>query len=82
MTEDTKQQAELTDSIPDPPVPDVAAVNISTRHYISLHATDGDRSRVRVEKCSFEMYCLFISLSVSVIGRETSLLSLHQPARH
>jgi len=31
MTEDTKPQAELIDSISDPPVPVVAAVNTSTR---------------------------------------------------
>lgn len=58
MTEDTKPQAELIDSISDPPVPVVAAVNTSTRHYISLHATDVVRNNVRVEKYSFERYSL------------------------
>jgi hypothetical protein len=62
MTEDTKPQDELTDSISDPPVPVVAAVNTSTRHYVSLHVTDGDRSHARVEKYSFEMYSLSLSL--------------------
>jgi len=78
MTEDTKPHEELTDSISDPPVPIVAAVNPSTCHYISLHATDGDRSHVRVEKYSFELY----SLSLSVTERKTRLLSFYQPAHH
>ena len=66
MTEDTKPQAELTDSISDPSAPVVAAVN-TTSPYIILHATDGDRRHVRVEKYSFESYpslflCVFLSL--------------------
>jgi hypothetical protein len=64
MTEDTKPHEELTDSISDPHVPDVAAFNPSTRHYIRLHTTDGDRRHVRVEKYFFERYSLSLSLSL------------------
>jgi len=64
MTEDTKPQAELTESISDPPVPVVAAINTSTHHYISLHATDVDTNHVRVEKYSCERYSLSLYLSL------------------